>query len=904
MSKSNSRGRFGQHTLLCAASALALLTPFAFAQDAPQDETVVLDRIEVNGFRGSLADSLDLKRNADQVMDAITAEELGQFPDQNVSEAIQRISGVQITRNNGEGEAVNIRGLSSNFTRVEVDGRSASVTIDSADPGRSSTLSVFSSDLYNTIEVIKSPTARNIEGGVGGIVRLKTPDPLDIGELSWGGDLGVSQADTRDDSEPALNAFYSNVFMEDRLGLLFSGTFEQRDLSLDKIQNNDSWHTIDSRANGNTDAGITAFSDAMFFGRLRQEEREGESDKLNLNAKLQFQATPNLELFANTVYTTNEYERTTSRIQVQFRRGRPELLSTLYPDATDPITVGNDGTVLQGAFSGSRVEPRVFFREGDIETSGLTGGFEWMNSDWTLSGEANVQKSEEDFREIRVGARFEALAGYSILGDTEYPEITVEPGVFDLASIGVRDLDLNARRITIEETSARFDAEREINLGIFNSFEVGARFASTDFGRKQGELNSTEENGNLTFADGTPVLAMGNFADGFGGADLLRIWPSIDPSLYNLYPPTEAFSFNDENLYDLTEETLAGYGLVNFDNEFGSLYARGNVGVRVVQTRYEGVGAVDLAGDAIGDYGNVGTASLERDYTDVLPSFNVTLSKDEDSDFLVRGAISRAMTRPEISQIQPGFVVRLNDLTMDSTDNTFERGNPELDPFRAWQYDLGFEWYFGENGESALTAALFAKDVENFVTTTQGTTTYQNADIGVSTPVTLYNDNFAINGGEAQIQGFELGFQTPLTMLPEPFDGFGMVANYTYTNSEFTDADGNTQPFPGASENSFNLVGYYEKGIFSGRVAYNYRDEYLIVPGSEENGEVVNAQYGDSQGRLDASVRLRFDNGLRLSLDALNLTEEQNFKYYDNTNRLEDLEIEGRIYTFSIAYVY
>ena len=190
------------------------------------------------------------------------------------------------------------------------------------------------------------------------------------------------------------------------------------------------------------------------------------------------------------------------------------------------------------------------------------------------------------------------------------------------------------------------------------------------------------------------------------------------------------------------------------------------------------------------------------------------------------------------------------------------------------------------------------------MTTTQGTTTYQNADIGVSTPVTLYNDNFAINGGEAQIQGFELGFQTPLTMLPEPFDGFGMVANYTYTNSEFTDADGNTQPFPGASENSFNLVGYYEKGIFSGRVAYNYRDEYLIVPGSEENGEVVNAQYGDSQGRLDASVRLRFDNGLRLSLDALNLTEEQNFKYYDNTNRLEDLEIEGRIYTFSIGYVY
>ncbi|MAK61642.1 MAG: hypothetical protein CMK09_11735 [Ponticaulis sp.] len=904
MSKSHSRGRFGQHTLLCAVSALAFISPTAFAQDTPEEETILLDRIEVKGFRGSLADSLDLKRNADQVIDAITAEELGQFPDQNVSEAIQRISGVQITRANGEGEAVNIRGLSSNFTRVEVDGRSASVTIDSSDPGRSSTLSVFSSDLYNTIEVIKSPTARNIEGGVGGIVRLKTPDPLDIGELAWGGDLGISQAEARDDEEPAFNAFYSNVFMEDRLGLLLAGTFEQRDLSLDKIQNNDDWRTIDSRSNGGTDPAISAFADARFFGRLRQEEREGDSDKLNLNAKLQFQATPNLELFANTVYTTNEYERTTSRLQVQFRRGRPQLLSNLYPSASDPIVVGDDGTVLQGAFSGSRVEPRIFFREGEIETAGLTGGFEWMNSDWTLSGDANFQKSEEDFREIRVGARFNALAGYSIVGDPEYPEITIEPGVFDLPSIDVRDLDLNARRITIEETSARFDAERELDFGIFNSFEVGARFASTEFGRKQGALDSPEEGGSLTFADGTPFLAMGEFADGFGGSGLLRMWPSISPSLYEMFPANEAFTFNDENLYDLTEETLAGYGLVNFDNDFGGLYARGNLGVRVVQTKYEGVGAVDLAGDAISDFGNVGTASLERDYTDVLPSFNVTLSKDQESNFLVRGAVSRAMTRPEISQIQPGFVVRVNDLTMDNTDNTFERGNPDLDPFRAWQYDLGFEWYFGENGEAALTAAVFAKDVENFVTTTQGTTSYQNNDFGIAMPVTLYNDNFAINGGEAEIKGFELGFQTPFTMLPEPFDGLGVAANYTFTDSEFTDADGNTQPFPGASENSFNLVGYYERGIFSGRVAYNYRDEFLIVPGSEENGDVVNAQYGDSQGRLDASVRLRFDNGLRLSLDALNLTEEQNFKYYDNTNRLEDLEVEGRIYTFTIGYVY
>lgn len=157
----------------------------AHAQSALDDEDViVLDAFEVKGFRSSLADSLEAKRRANQVVDSINSEEVGQFPDQNIAEAIQRLSGVSLTRVNGEGESITVRGLSPNFTRVEIDGRSTAVTSDQANPGRASVLSTFSSDLYSSIEVIKSPTAADIEGGIGGIVRLKTPDPLDIGELS------------------------------------------------------------------------------------------------------------------------------------------------------------------------------------------------------------------------------------------------------------------------------------------------------------------------------------------------------------------------------------------------------------------------------------------------------------------------------------------------------------------------------------------------------------------------------------------------------------------------------------------------------------------------------------------------------------------------------------------------
>ena len=197
------------HATLLSFVSLTTITG-AYAQetaDIVESENVsddasemVLDKVVVQGYRDSLASSLTRKRNANQVIDAITAESIGQFPDQNLAESIQRVPGVQITRNNGEGEQVNIRGLSANFTRIEIDGRSTSVTIDSADPERGSTLSVFASDLYNSIEVIKSPTAADVEGGVGGIVRLKTPDPLDIGERTFGFEAGVIQADQRDDA--------------------------------------------------------------------------------------------------------------------------------------------------------------------------------------------------------------------------------------------------------------------------------------------------------------------------------------------------------------------------------------------------------------------------------------------------------------------------------------------------------------------------------------------------------------------------------------------------------------------------------------------------------------------------------------------------------------------------------
>lgn len=876
---------------LLASSAMIAAASLGAHTSVAQDELAAEptdDVIRVAGFRSSLSDSLQGKREANQLVDLITSEEIGQFPDQNIAEAIQRIAGVQITRNNGEGETVNIRGLSANFTRIEVDGRSTNVTIDSSDPERQSVLSVFASDLYNTIEVIKSPTAADIEGGVGGIVRLKTPNPLDIGELAWGLDAGLTDADTRDDTEPSINGFYSNVFADGRIGVLVAGTYEERDRSIDKFQSNQNWRTIGGgQIVDDADPALLALVGARYPGRLRQEQREGEAPKYNINAKLQWQVTPDLVTYVDTVFTSEEREEDRDRLQIQFSRG-------------DLVSGERQGdTLVSGVFDGSRTEYASFARRADITTSGLTAGFDLDLSDWALGGEVSQSQSEEDLTEFRASHRDnnDPNAGYSIVNDPEYPEIFSAEVDNDLADIGTRQLDQERRIINIEETSARFDAERTFTSGAITSVEAGVRYATTEFDRRQGFASSPGA-GTATYADGaSPFVVDGGFAEDFGGAGVLRVWPSVDPvSLLNAFPIDGGVSFNDANLYTITEDVWAVYGMGNFEAEPFGLFARGNVGARVVMTDYSGQGrvraideneAVTLFDDA---------AALEQDYTDVLPAFNVVVSQAQDSDVLVRAAITRALSRPEVEQLNPS-------ISINAAEEELSRGNPDLDPFRAWQYDLGVEWYFGDSGESAVTASVFFKDIESFVFADEFDLVDATfAEFGLATPTTYQVSTFT-NGGDASVQGVELGLQTPFTFLPGPLADFGGFVNYTYTDSEFTNDDGVSQPFPGASENAFNIVGYYERGGFSGRLAYNYRDEFLIVP-AQTNGGTANAEFGDAQGRVDLALRYRFDNGLRVSFDALNLTEEQNYKYYDTTQRLEDLEVEGRIYQFRVGYVY
>ena len=249
------------------------------------------------------------------------------------------------------------------------------------------------------------------------------------------------------------------------------------------------------------------------------------------------------------------------------------------------------------------------------------------------------------------------------------------------------------------------------------------------------------------------------------------------------------------------------------------------------------------------------------------------------------------MTRPTINEMRP-------EVSVSEPDAEISRGNPGLDPFAAWQYDLGIETYFGANDEGMFAITGFIKDVENFIVPVSFTETVGFPSAGIAEQQ-FEVESFA-NGGSADIKGVEMSFQTPFTFLPPPFNDFGAMVNYTYIDSEFIDSSGNANPFPGTSENTYNAVLFYERGGFSTRFAYNFRDDYLFEPSSAADGS--NNEFVEGAGRLDIGVRYRWESGFRVALDLINVTEEQVYIYYDVIDRLEDLTMEAMTINLSVGY--
>ncbi|HEY8568064.1 TonB-dependent receptor [Microbulbifer sp.] len=797
----------------------SLVAPLAVAQEA------ALEEITVTGIRGSLQDALSTKRDSYSIVDAISSEDIGKFPDKNVAESLQRVPGVTIQRQFGEGAAVSIRGAGNDLTLTTLNGQNVASTgwfvLEPAK--RSFNYELLPSELVGNIEVYKASQADLAEGGVGGTVVINTRKPLELDALTVRASVEASQQSDSDSTDPQFSGLASWKNDSETFGVLVSAVSQER--LLQRQGNEAFWEW---------GAGPVAF--------------EQERKRSAINATFQYQPTENLDIVLNAIDMQMEADNTNYALwltqgncgwcgvdvdpedQINGTTARGPLNVAYLQARPREATMNSDVYDLSVTYSGEGYELSV--QAGSTSSTGGTD-FEMVVDDG--SGGFALDGASYDFMS---GGQTWDLNGFDL-------------GSYDPGSLAMgTGANFNATPKTDEEAYFQADLEFDVELGAVNSIKTGIKTA---------DHNSTSRRFVFTQADDfNPVISTDGILSGTieAGAGSYEIPKLDDDALKAWAKASITGKVEDLGSYSEIDETNSSiYVMATY--ELGN--ARGNFGVRYVTT------------DATSTYYIDGVRTeTDADYSVALPSFNLAYSLSD--DVVLRAAAAKVMARPQYVDM---YVNPSPIGANDEIDNNqyWVVGNVGLEPFLANQFDLGVEYYFAEG--SLVSAGVFYKDVSNFVTISE----YSAAASEV--PFELPESEAAFgwlvqekdNGESAEITGIELGYQQDFG------NGFGAIVNYTWTDTDTAKAtftDGN--PFlSDSSENVYNLTGYYENDMFSARIAYNWRSEYMI----RESGSYGNRLHDDF-GSLDLSAVWYATENLDVKLDVNNLLAEESVQIGNN----------------------
>jgi TonB-dependent receptor len=899
------------HSVPLRASAASLLViaaltsaPVAFAQDetGQADDNSVHD-IVVTGIRSSLQGALNAKRNAPQVLDAISSEDIGKFPDKNVGEALQRVTGVQLTRTDGEGSGVTIRGADPSLNRVEINGTTAlSTTVGG---GRDVDFRDLPSEFVNRLEVVKSATADMTEGGVGGTVRVITRRPFDNGGKPYlAGSAQAIYADIGDHMDPRLALIGSDTFANGTIGLLVSGTFENRNVESHQARTT-GWTQL-KQANGtvydlNNDGVGDFFPDIPRYVINRLETR-----RYGLNGILEWRPSDDFKAYVESNWTRSKQSVTSQYLQTGTSGGIVDTSKTMIgPDNTvTHLEMVNNPALAQAQQLG------VSYRNilGDITrtTYNVALGAEWTTGKLTLTPKISYSKAKAYNNEINATA---AVTGMSRL-IVDYDNAQAAPQIIlpndPTTSAGINQLTVlrRPRYDDQAEKMAKLDAEYKPDDGGFlTSLKVGGQYRDLTV-RSRFFTRTTTLNGFSDPAVQSQIqsIVQGNaslgtagffntgklgFSDGYTGwlnmtqgvADAVGI---PDPFAQGGCPANADGTCQVyTDTWRVGERNLAGYGQAAFAFDVGSVAVSGVLGARVVNTKVKTSGFQSTSQPPVNGVAQpalITPVAFNSDNTEFLPSLNMKAELIPNK-LMLRATATEVMARPLPQQLAPRF-------TLDVVGLSGSRGNPDLQPFRARQYDAGVEYYI--NPTSFASVTYFRKDISSFI---QNTTEAFTDAAGVT-----YNILVPTNGTQkVSINGIEAGAQIAFDFIKVPvLKNMGIIANYTYSkDSGYEGKDfftGSALPFPGLSRNSYNISAYYEDDVISLRGAYNWRSKYLIVAQGRGN----NPEFGEAYGQLDASLNVTLMPGLSLFLEGVNLLDATRKENANSEYRRTIVETFGR----------
>lgn len=919
--------------LACGASLAVLAVSPAYAQDAAEETVASEDEIVVTGFRASLGAALNVKRESVAAIDAIVAEDIAKFPDQNLAESLQRIPGITIQRDGGEGRGITVRGLGSQFTRVRVNGLETVATSTdgaSANRDRAFDFNVFASELFSSIVVHKTASAELDEGSLGAVVDLNTGNPL-------GGKSGFTAAlsaqgsynDLSEKVGPRVAGLLSWANDAGTLGFAVSAAYsDQKTLELgnnsvrwaqarfDSVDGTPCWTAPNV---GGTYVPSTVCNEVSlaFHPRIpRYGEIAHDKKRLGITGSIQFAPSDATKISLDGLYSSFKHQRRERWAEVLLRSNERSINVSDYE-------IDGDNNLISATLDDAWVRTEHYLRKAKTEFYQVGATWDQDVSDtfrFTLLGGLSKSTASIPLETTIVFDDRDAQDYRYDYGDMKRPLLSfgtsvTNPANFQLAEIRDRPSEV-ANKFRTAQLRTEWDISDDFTVkagGVYRRFD----FSSIAFTRDTVVCG----NGGVDRVLGTlacsPSSAFGpaaiyGFPVNSGLADLFTLGKAGQPSgtttewLVANLDATTAFT----KLYDrvaavdagnnraVREEVTGGYLQFDAKGELGGLRYALNAGVRYVHTDQTSSGL------------NSGAAvTVKRSYEDWLPSVNLALFPHD--DIIIRAAVADVMTRPTLGNLTPGGSV-------DGFNYRINYGNPFLDPFRATSYDLAFEWYFAP--QSIFSVALFKKDIASFpvATTTSGTFASTGLPLSVIPPSSpgsinpegqLWTITSIGNGEGAKLKGIEVSLQAPFKFLPGFLSNFGGIANFTYVDSDADYTVAGPSIVPGGanvsavrngtlfnlSKRAYNGTLYYDDGKFSARTSISYRSRYADANSGTGN---VFEGYG-STINVDASVRYAITDNIEISVEGINLTDEYRYRFTDiDADRNYENNHFGRTFLF------
>ncbi|MEP6485575.1 MAG: TonB-dependent receptor [Rudaea sp.] len=860
-----------------------------------------LGTIEVIGIRESLKKSLQKKRDADAIIEAITAEDIGKFPATNVAEALAQIPGVTIDRALGATQRVSIDGTDPSLNLSFLDGHPVAQAIwqygDS--PNRGFNFSLLAPEVLGSLEIYKSPEARLPEGSLGGTIIMHSILPLDVASNVVSGSIGYNYNDMVDKGKPDASIFYSwknddHTFGIDVSAQHYEQVTDRQGLEIFGYNPVSDYAAKSPAIAAQVAAGTLKASDLVpdefnaanfqqnekrdsFFGNVQWKP----TDQLEFDLGLMYMRD-NLDNYNQSMYPFWHWTDSTRAGVTSLTPGPNGIVTSGHScDPHEDATCPGIGGVV---FDNNARTALIKTRGGDLRGK-------YQGEGWSLSGQAGVSTSHDELTQAFIepvyfgGYSWDIKHGFNFDDPTRANNPANWSGYYFNGNYAKEPY-------AAKDNYWQLDFTKDLG-GFFNELLLGARFAKHSesqeldvwSGGVQGGSIADVGAGGLTDLSGLDSL---HFLPGSvrhvqpaDGGTVIR-WVLGSPHLFDpqyLYAP-----YLYEDTFQVQQKSDAGYAQVNFGDDNW----KGNVGVRYVRT------TIDATGYVI-DNVNINNSVLttaSNSHNNFLPAFN--LSYNVAPDVVLRAAASEVIAWAPYNQETPYVVT--NDGVL-----TGAGGNTHLDPYKSDNFNFSAEWYFAP--ESVVAASVFYKNIKNYIVQGVGTERLYNSLV-ITNPTVFqglsggncsadgfcdYSITRPENGGKAKAKGLTLNYQQPFLDT-----GFGVRVNYTYSDAS-TQSGGD---LPYNSRNSYNITPYYEKGDWTASLSYGYRSSYLA------GGYVAGAPSEIIGGykELDGNIAWKFNDHLSLSLDGLNLLDSTYLGYLGTKDEPVGKYKFGREYMASLHF--